>query len=65
MNNTQPAQHSLTYAEARAICHGEGEVFQVRAGIRHIGYYTDYDVAMQIAEFYDAEVFDWFNGDRA
>lgn len=56
-----PATHSLTRDEALA---SEGPVFQVRAGIRHIGYYADAEVAEQIAEFYDAEVFDWTTGER-
>jgi len=44
----------------------EGEsVYEVRAGVRHIGYYIDLEIAEQMAEFYGAEVFDWETGERA
>ena len=51
---------SITKKEAR----GLDEVYEVRAGIRHIGLYEDLEEAEQMAEFYDAEVFDWTTGDR-
>ena len=51
---------SITKKEAR----GLDEVYEVRAGIRHIGLYEDLEVAEQMAEFYGAEVFDWTTGDR-
>ena len=50
----------ITKKEAR----GLDEVYEVRAGIRHIGLYEDLEEAAQMAEFYDAEVFDWTTGDR-
>ena len=48
---------SITKKEARGLD-------EVRAGIRHIGLYEDLEEAEQMAEFYDAEVFDWTTGDR-
>ena len=51
---------SITKKEAQ----GLDEVYEVRAGIRHIGLYEDLEEAEQMAEFYDAEVFDWTTGDR-
>lgn len=55
--------HSLTRLEALEASH-EGPIFQVRAGTRHIGFYADEEVAEQMAEFYDAEVFDYATGER-
>ena len=53
---------SITKKEARGLY--EVRVYEVRAGIRHIGLYEDLEEAEQMAEFYDAEVFDWTTGDR-
>lgn len=56
---------SLDRAEARAAAAAGLDVYEVRAGIRHIGLYTSYDTAEGMAEFYDATVYDWATGDHA
>lgn len=55
---------SYDRSELNRLINGGESVYRVRAGVRHIGYYIDAEFAEQMAEFYDAEVFDWETGDR-
>lgn len=55
---------TLTRPEAVKRARRGDDVFEVRAGIRQIGFWTDYDIARQFAEFYDAEIFDYATGER-